>query len=72
MPEQKFQKPKRVRSDLPHNSDAEKAVLGSALLSKEALYSVLSLLEEKDFYEGRHQIIYRVLTTLQMKSIRRR
>ena len=69
MPEQKFQKPKRVRSDLPHNSDAEKAVLGSALLSKEALYSVLSLLEEKDFYEGRHQIIYRVLTTLQMKSV---
>ena len=53
---------KKVRNDLPHNSDAERAVLGSALLSKEALYSVLSALEEQDFYEGKHQILYRVLT----------
>ena len=60
---------KRVKTDLPHNSDAEKAVLGSALLSKDALYSVLSLLEEQDFYEGRHQIIYRALLNLQKKSI---
>ena len=69
MPNEIKQKPKKVRNDLPHNSDAERAVLGSALLSKEALYSVLSLLEENDFYEGRHQIIYRVLTTLQAKSV---
>ena len=60
---------KKVRTDLPHNSDAEKAVLGSALLSKEALYSVLSALEEQDFYEGKHQILYRVLTALQTKNI---
>ena len=62
-------KPKKVRSDLPHNSEAEKAVLGSAFLTKEALYSVLSLLEERDFYEGRHQILYRVLTNLQKKNV---
>ena len=60
---------KRVRNDLPHNTDAEKAVLGSALLSKDALYSVLSLLSETDFYEGKHQILYRVLTSLQAKSV---
>ena len=60
---------KKVRTDLPHNNDAEKAVLGSALLSKEALYSVLSALEENDFYEGKHQIIFRVLGSLQRKSI---
>ncbi len=60
---------KKVRNDLPHNSDAEKAVLGSAFLSKEALYSVLSLLEEKDFYEGKHQILYRVLVSLQKKNV---
>ena len=36
-------------SDLPHNSQAEQAVLGSALLSKDALISVLSSLNEDDF-----------------------
>ena len=70
MPNKPIQsKPKKVRSDLPHNSAAERAVLGSAFLSKDALYRVLAVLEEKDFYEGRHQIIYRVLMNLQMKSI---
>ena len=64
-----IRKPKKVRNDLPHNSDAEKAVLGSAFLSKEALYSVLSSLEEQDFYEGKHQILYRVLVSLQRKNI---
>lgn len=64
-----FKKPKKVRNDLPHNEDAEKAVLGSAFLSKEALYSVLSALEENDFYEGKHQILYRVLESLQKKNI---
>ncbi len=60
---------KKVRNDLPHNSDAERAVLGSALLSKEALYQVLAELEEVEFYEGKHQIIYRVLAALQKKNI---
>ncbi|MCR5184867.1 MAG: replicative DNA helicase [Bacilli bacterium] len=60
---------KRVRTDLPYNADAERAVLGSAFLTKEALYSVLSRLDEEDFYEGKHQIIYRALASLQKKSI---
>ena len=65
----KQQPTKKVRNDLPHNTDAEKAVLGSAFLSKDALYTVLSLLEEGDFYEGKHQILYRVLTSLQSKNV---
>ena len=48
-------------SDLPHNSQAEQAVLGSALLSKDALISVLSSLSEDDFYEGKHKLIYRAM-----------
>lgn len=68
MPEFKKQN-KKIRTDLPHNTDAEKAVLGSAFLSKEALYSVLSSLDESDFYEGKHQILYRVLASLQKKNI---
>ena len=60
---------KTTRNDLPYNLDAEKAVLGSALLSKDALYTILSELEEKDFYAGKHQIIYRALNSLREKKI---
>ena len=47
------QKPKTAKSDLPYNEQAEQACLGSALLSKDAMYSVLSSLQEDDFFEGR-------------------
>lgn len=60
---------KAVVNNLPYNADAEKAVLGSALLSKDALYTVLSELREEDFFEGRNQIIYRAISALQKKSI---
>lgn len=60
---------KRINHELPHNSDAERAVLGSALLSKDALYTVLSELDEQSFYEGKHQLIFRALQSLQKKSI---
>lgn len=49
---------------LPYNIDAEKAVLGSALLAQEALYNVVSSLEIDDFYEGKHQIIYKSVISL--------
>ena len=45
----KQQPTKKVRNDLPHNTDAEKAVLGSAFLSKDALYTVLSLFSKRAF-----------------------
>ena len=50
--------------DLPYNDQAEQAVLGSALLSRECLYNVLSALEEQDFYLGKHQLIYRAIKNL--------
>ena len=56
-------------SDLPHNSQAEQAVLGSALLSKDALISVLSTLEESDFYEGKHQLIYRAMKNASERKV---
>ena len=40
---------KKNSSDLPYNSVAEKAVLGSAMVSNSALFNVLSALEESDF-----------------------
>lgn len=57
------------RNDLPYNQDAERVVLGSMLLSKDALYKVLSALTEDDFYVGKHQLIFRSIVSLQVKRI---
>lgn len=50
--------------DLPFNEQAEQAVLGSALLSRECLYNVFSMLGEDDFFLGKHQLIYRAIKNL--------
>ena len=55
---------KKMFSDLPFNEDAEKAVLGSALLSNEALYSILASLQEDDFYVIKNRIIFRAVSNL--------
>ena len=62
-------KPKVAKSDLPYNEQAEQACLGSALLSKDAMYSVLSSLQEDDFFEGRHQLIYRAIDNLRVRGV---
>lgn len=61
--------PKKASSYLPYNLEAEKAVLGSAFLSHDALLSVVSSLDENDFYLGKHQIIYRVLSSLEQRKL---
>ena len=50
----KQSQPKLAKNELPYNEQAEQAVLGSALLSKDAMYTVLSSLEAKDFYLAKH------------------
>lgn len=50
--------------ELPYNAQAEQAVLGSALLSRECLYTVFSRLNEEDFFVGKHQLIYRAIKNL--------
>ena len=54
----------RNRNELPYNAQAEQAVLGSALLSRECLYTVFSYLNEEDFFLGKHQLIYRSIRNL--------
>ena len=54
----------RAPGDLPYNEQAEQAVLGSALLSRECLFNVLSTLNEDDFFLGKHQLIYRAIRNL--------
>jgi len=48
----------------PHNVDAEKAVLGSMIIEREALEALRSRLRVEDFYFERHQIIFRAILWL--------
>ena len=66
---QKQSQPKLAKNELPYNEQAEQAVLGSALLSKDAMYTVLSSLEAKDFYLAKHQLIYRAIDNLRVRSV---
>ena len=51
-------------NSLPYNEQAEQAVLGSALLSRECLFNVLSALNEDDFFLAKHRYIYRAIKSL--------
>jgi len=52
----------------PHSDDAEKSVLGSILLDKDALYEVLEILKPEDFYNEMHKEIYSAVIELYRKS----
>ncbi|PKM84686.1 MAG: replicative DNA helicase [Firmicutes bacterium HGW-Firmicutes-11] len=52
----------------PHSDEAEKSVLGSIILDKEALYEVLEILRDDDFYSEMHQEIYRAVLELFRKN----
>ena len=54
----------KTAGQLPYNEQAEQVVLGSAMLSRECLFNILSLLNEDDFYIGRHQLIFRAIKNL--------
>ena len=42
----------------PHNSDAEKSVLGSAMLNKDALFDVIEIVSPEDFYNKANEEIF--------------
>ncbi len=48
----------------PQNVDAEKSLLGSLLISKEAINKVVDFLKTDDFYNRNHQIIYEAAVSL--------
>ncbi len=48
----------------PHNVEAEESVLGSMLLSKNAIAEVLELLHEDDFYRPAHRTVFAAILTL--------
>lgn len=54
----------KVVNELPYNAEAEKVVLGSAMLKSSYCLDVLSSLNEEDFFIGKHQLIFRAVATL--------
>ncbi|MDD8049526.1 MAG: replicative DNA helicase [Thomasclavelia sp.] len=54
--------------ELPHNQEAEQALLGSMLLSNETSNDILTKCEKEDFYDPRHQIIFEAMRNLQLEA----
>ena len=54
MEKTKKQKPKMM----PHNIEAEQAVLGACLIDGEAAISIMNNLKKEDFYLEAHQDIF--------------
>lgn len=52
----------------PHSIEAEKSVLGAALLSKDALFDVVEIVRAEDFYDDNHKEIYKAILELHRKS----
>lgn len=49
---------------MPHNIEAEQALLGAILITNDALQTVVSFLEPDDFFEPIHRQIYDTATRL--------
>lgn len=60
---------KKVTSELPFNMEAEKVVLGSAMINKDYCLDILNSLEENDFYLGKHKSIYRSISELAIRNV---
>jgi len=52
----------------PHSLDAEKSVLGAALLSKGALYEILETIVADDFYDPNNREIFKAIYDLSRKN----
>jgi len=53
---------------LPHDLEAERAVLGSILLSNDAIYTAIEEIEADDFYRPQHQRVFRMMQELAKRS----
>ncbi|MFC1756023.1 replicative DNA helicase [Patescibacteria group bacterium] len=51
----------------PQDIDAEKSVLGSLLIDKDAVVKVVEFLKAKHFYKGSHEVIYQAIVNLYEK-----
>ena len=56
-------------SGIPHNREAEEAVVGAVLIDPEAYYDLAQFLQADDFYIHRHRWIWEAFTRLHEKRI---
>lgn len=52
----------------PHSAEAEKSVLGAAMLSKDALFDVIEVVKPADFYDENHKEIFQAMIDLNRKN----
>jgi len=53
-----------IKNIPPQNIEAERSLLGSLLLDKNAIVKVVDFLQSKDFYQQNHQDIYKAIVDL--------
>jgi replicative DNA helicase len=56
--------PAPIYRSVPHNIEAEQALIGAILVNNEAYYRVSDFLEPRHFFEPTHQRIFELATTL--------
>lgn len=52
----------------PHSAEAEKSVLGAAMLSKDALFDAMEVVKPADFYDENHKEIFQAMIDLNRKN----
>lgn len=53
----------------PHNTEAEKSVLGASMLSKDALADVIDVVRPEDFYNAGHKEIFSVMLDMFRENV---
>ena len=48
----------------PHDTEAEKSVLGSILIDPDAIHKVADIISDDSFYDDRHKLLYKAMRTL--------
>ena len=56
-------------SDIPHDLEAERAVLGAVLLDHDALRSVERFVSKDDFYHPSHALIFEAMQALNVRGV---
>src|SRR5262245_23962740 len=54
---------------LPHNEDAERALIGALILDSERIPEVAEVLQPEDFFDQRHQLRFQTLLTLAERNV---
>lgn len=53
----------------PHSAEAERAVIGSMLMDKEAILAATETLQPEDFYQGQYAELFQALSDLYRKGV---